>query len=92
MSPEWGDLLLKIALYGKLSTSYCDRRAPKKRFKDSLKKTLSTCHIDHYQWSTLTVDRQAWPRSVHQVVEPTSGRNAAETDPGTLNSHIRPDL
>ena len=39
-----------------------------KRFKDSLKKTLGTCHIDHHQWLTLAADRQAWCRTVHQVI------------------------
>ena len=60
MSPEWrGHSLLKIALYGGLSTGYRDRGAPKKRFKDSLKKTLDTSLIDHHQRSTLAADRQA---------------------------------
>ena len=60
--------LPKIALYGELSTGYCDRGVPKKRFKDSLKKTLSTCHIDHHQWSTPTADHQVWYCTVHQVI------------------------
>ena len=60
--------LPKIALYGELSTGRCDRGAPKKRCKDSLNKTLGTCHIDHYQWSTIAADRQALCRTVHQVV------------------------
>ena len=55
-------------MYGQLSTGYHDRGAPKKRFKDSLKKTLSTCNIDHHQRSTLAADRQAWRRTDHQVV------------------------
>ena len=63
-----GDHLPKISLYGKLSAGYRDREAPKKRFKDSLKKTLGTCHIDHHQWSTLAADRQAWRPTVHQIV------------------------
>lgn len=32
--------LLKIALYGELSTSHRDRGAPKKGYKDCLKKSL----------------------------------------------------
>ena len=58
----------KVALYGELSTGYRDRGAPKKRFKDSFKKTLGTCHIDHHQWSTLAADRQAWRCTIHQAV------------------------
>ena len=60
--------LPKIALYGELSTGYRNRGAPKKRFKDSLKKSLNACHIDHRQWSTLAADRQAWRHTVHQAV------------------------
>ena len=59
MTPEWcgGHWLLKIAQYGKLSRDYRDRGAPKKLFKDPLKKNHGTCHIDHYLWSTLAADR-----------------------------------
>ena len=53
-----GDYRLpKMVLYGKLSTGHRDRKAPKARYEDSLKKSLSTCHIDHSQWSTLAADR-----------------------------------
>ena len=55
----------KIALYGKLSTGHRDRGAPKKRYKDCLKKSLDSCHIDHYQWSTLAADREAWCSTYH---------------------------
>ena len=46
--------LPKIVLYGELSTGHRDRGAPKKRYKDSLKKSLSTCHIDSGQPLLLT--------------------------------------
>ena len=49
--------LPKITMYGELSTGHRDRGAPKKRYKDCLKKSLSACHIDHRQWSTLAADR-----------------------------------
>ena len=69
--------------YGELSIGYCNRGAAKKRFKDSLKKTVGTCHIDHHYWSTLAADFQACRLTVHQFVSPlrtpagsTSGRNA----------------
>ena len=39
--------LPKIALYGELSTGHRNRGAPKKRYKNSLKKSLGACHIDH---------------------------------------------
>ena len=57
-----------IALYGELSTGHRDRGAPKKRYKHCLKKSLDSCHIDHYQWSTLAADREAWRSTVHKAV------------------------
>ena len=63
-----GHRLPKIALYGELSTGYRERGAPKKRFKDSLKKTFSTCHMDQHQWLILAADCQAWRYTVHQVI------------------------
>ena len=58
--------LPKIALYGKLSTGHRDRGAPKKRFKDYLKKSLSACNIDPQLWSALAADRGAWQHTIHQ--------------------------
>ena len=60
--------LPKIVLYGELSTGHRDRGAQKKRYKDSLKKSLSTCHIDHRQWSALAADRGAWLHAIYQSV------------------------
>ena len=60
--------LPKIALYGELSTDHGNRRAPKKRYKDSLKKSLGACHIDPLQWSTLAADRVTWRHVIHQAV------------------------
>ena len=60
--------LPKITLYGELSTGHRDRGAPKKRYKDHLKKSLDNCHIDHHQWSTLAADREAWRGIIHQAV------------------------
>ena len=44
--------LPKIVLNGELSTCHSDRGASKRSYTDSLKKSFSTCHIDHSQWST----------------------------------------
>ncbi|KAI8484505.1 hypothetical protein Bbelb_377760 [Branchiostoma belcheri] len=60
--------LPKIVLYGELSTGHRNRGAPKKRFKDCLKKSLSSCNIDHSQWSALATDRAAWRHTVHDSV------------------------
>ena len=63
-----GDYSLpKMILYGELSTGHLDRGGPKKRYKNFLKKLLSTCHIDHSQWSTLAADRGTWRHIIHQA-------------------------
>ncbi|CAH1249728.1 Hypp8672 [Branchiostoma lanceolatum] len=60
--------LPKIILYGELSTGHRNRGAPKKRFKDTLKKSLQCCNIDYHQWSALAADRGTWRHTVHQAV------------------------
>ncbi|KAI8514427.1 hypothetical protein Bbelb_070180 [Branchiostoma belcheri] len=60
--------LPKIVIYDELSTGHRNRGAPKKRFKDSLKKSLSSCNIDNRQWSVLATDRAAWRINVHDSV------------------------
>ncbi|GFN79142.1 hypothetical protein PoB_000564800 [Plakobranchus ocellatus] len=39
--------LPKIALYGEIRSGHRYRGAPKKRYKDCLKKTFTACNIDH---------------------------------------------
>ena len=59
--------LPKIVMFGELSTSHRERGAPKKRVKDSRKKSLTTCNIDHRQWSDLAANRVAWCHTIHQA-------------------------
>ena len=59
--------LPKIVMYGKLSTGHHERGAPKKQFKDSLKKSLTTGNIDHRQWSDLASDCVVWHHTIHQA-------------------------
>ena len=44
--------LSRIKPWKKLYPGYRDRRAIKKRFKDSLKKFFGASHINHRRWST----------------------------------------
>jgi len=60
--------LPKITLYGELSSGHRDRGSPKKRYKDSLRKSLGVCHIDCSQWFALAADGAAWRYTVHQAV------------------------
>ena len=60
--------LPKIALYGELSSGHLNIGAPKKRNKDTLKKALGACDIDHHQWTTLDADRDTWRQTIHQAV------------------------
>ena len=41
--------LPKIVLYGELSTGHRDKGAPRKRYKDTLKRSLATCDVDYRQ-------------------------------------------
>ncbi len=59
--------LPKIVLYGELSSAYRNIGAPRKRYKDSLKKSLTACCIDHRQWATRAADRDSWQRTVQQA-------------------------
>ncbi|XP_069786663.1 uncharacterized protein [Narcine bancroftii] len=49
--------LPKIVLYGELSTGHRERGAPRKRYKDCLKKSLGACHIEHHQWADIASNR-----------------------------------
>jgi len=57
----------KIVLYGELLTGHCDKEAPRKRYKDTLKRSLATCNINHSQWTTQATNRIDWRRTVYQV-------------------------
>ena len=50
--------LPKIILYGELSCGLWNRGAPKKRYKDTLRKSLGACNISHLEWTTLAEDRR----------------------------------
>ena len=52
--------LPKSILYGELSSGHRDRGAPNKRYKDTTKKSLSACNLDHKEWLTLAEDRNSW--------------------------------
>ncbi|GFO13982.1 hypothetical protein PoB_004048700 [Plakobranchus ocellatus] len=52
--------LPKIALYGEIRSGHRYRGAPKKRYKDCLKKTFTACNIDYQNWSDYAADRSAW--------------------------------
>ena len=61
--------LPKITInYGERSTDHRDRGAPKKRYKDCLKKSLRACHIDHSLWCSLATDRNTWRRTIISAV------------------------
>ena len=59
--------LPKVVLYGEPSTGHRDRGAPKKRYKDCLKKSLNVCHMDCLQLSDMAADRDAGRNTVHKA-------------------------
>ena len=52
--------LPKIVFYGELSTGHRDEVAPRKRYKDTLKRSLDTCNNDHRQWTTQATNRMSY--------------------------------
>ena len=82
--------LPKIVMFGELSTGHPERGAPKKRFKDSLKKLLTTCNIDHRPsgltllltvWSGATqstklLPSSKWTGKIHSKTRDRGGRPA----------------
>ena len=57
--------LPKIVMYGELSAGYRVRGAPKKRYKDCLKKSLASFHIDPQTWTDLAASRGTWRQAIH---------------------------
>ena len=53
----------KAVFFGELSKGKRDRGAPRRRYKDQLKKQLAQAGIDHRDWQKLASDRGEW-RSV----------------------------
>ena len=72
--------LPKIILYGELSSGLRNRGAPKKHYKDNLKKSLGACNISHLEWTTLAEDRGAWRRTISKAASSfeSSRRSAIE--------------
>ena len=72
--------LPKIILYGELSSGLRNRGAPKKRYKDTLKKSLGAYNISHLEWTTLAEDRGTWRRTISKAASSfkSSRRSAIE--------------
>ena len=64
----------KAVFYGELSQGKRDRGAPRKRFKDQLKRQLTQANSDHGEWEQLAEDREAW-----RVTVKTAAENFKET-------------
>ena len=80
--------LSKIALYGELSTGHRESGAPKKRYEDCPKKSLTACHVDPQWWSDMATDCDAWRHLIFIVLNvfEQDGRNAQ------IASHTTPDV
>ena len=82
-------------MYSELSRGKRSAGGQKKRFKDSLKESLKSFHIDTKSWETVAQDRQSWRRNItsgaqiaerHLIAEAQKKR-AARKD-RILNTHI----
>jgi len=52
--------LPKVIFCGELKQGKPDRGAPKKHFKDQLKRQLSLAKIEHSEWEQVAADRALW--------------------------------
>lgn len=59
--------LPKITLYSELSSGGRTVGAPKKRYKDQLKRHLKVAKINEANWFTLAADREGWRRTIIQA-------------------------
>ena len=72
--------LPKQTLFGELSSGHRNRGAPKKRFKDVLKSSLNSCHIDHRTWPSQAVDRDEWRHTVKSAVSTFEAARRAQAE------------
>ena len=54
----------KAVFCGELKQGKRDRGAPKKHFKDQLKRQLSLTKIDHTQWEQIAEDKALWRATI----------------------------
>ena len=59
----------KAVFYGELSQGKRDRGAPRKRFKDQLKRQLTQAGIDHSEWEALAEDREEWRGTIKTAAD-----------------------
>ena len=50
----------KAVFYGELCQDKCDTGAPRKRFKDQLKRQFSSAGIPGKEWENMATDREHW--------------------------------
>ncbi|KAG7506684.1 RNA-directed DNA polymerase from mobile element jockey [Solea senegalensis] len=58
-----------MVFYCELTTGTRKVGSPYKRFKDSLKSSLTACSIPQREWESIASDRCAWHLAVHQGVD-----------------------
>ena len=59
----------KAVFYGELSQGKRDRGAPRKCFKDQLKRQLTQAGIDHSEWEALAEDREEWRGTIKTATD-----------------------
>ena len=62
--------LSKIVMFSELSCGHSETGAPKKRFKDSLKKSLTACNITQ---STKLLPSSKWTGKIHSKIRDRGG-------------------
>ena len=59
--------MLKGVFFSKLQEGKRNRDAPRKRYKDQLKKLLAQAGISHQSWQQEALDRDSWRSSVRKA-------------------------
>ena len=68
MLPGWKTIACPRSFYmANFSSGLRNRGAPKKRYKDTLKKSLGACNISHLEWTTLAEDLGTWRPTISKA-------------------------
>ena len=68
VSAEWSTIVYQSLPCMDYYPLAAERGAPKKRYKDCLEKSLTTCHVDPLSRIDMEVDRDAWHHSIFKMV------------------------
>jgi len=72
--------LPKMVFFSELSTGTRTVGRPLKRYKDSLKESLTACSIPCSGWETLAANRDSWRAAIHDGILQFEGKRVSDLD------------